>query len=178
VDSLSRHLRQPGGHDHLPYHPGCPACRSQRVAGRVATLPLVPRGVRVGLAASVIAVTAVVAGGRPVARAQSDGTGPTATTATQGETTPTPTVSPKDLGKHLADPNELVPKTKAETETAGTYVVKPGDCLWTIAASHLDGHKGNRAIAAEVDRLYGINAATIGTGNPNLIYPGQRLKLT
>jgi LysM repeat protein len=172
VDSLSRHLRQPGGHDHLPYHAGCPVCRSERLAGRIATLPLVPRSVRVVLAAAVIATTAVMAGSRPAARAQSD-----------GDTTSTPTVSPKDLGKHLADPNELAPKTKAKpgsegTDTKGTHVVQPGDCLWTIAAGQIEGHKSNRAIAAEVDRLYRLNAATIGTGNPNLIYPGQRLKLS
>jgi LysM repeat protein len=175
VDSLSRHLRQPGGHDHLPFHPGCPVCRGERIAGRVATLPLVPRALRVGLAAAVIGTTAVIAGARPAARAQSDGDAPTATTA-KGETTPT--VSPKDLGKRLADPNKAGPKTKAEPDTEGTHVVKPGDCLWTIAAGHLQGHRSNRAIATEVDRLYRINAETIGTGNPNLIYPGQRLKLS
>jgi nucleoid-associated protein YgaU len=179
VDSLSRHLRQPGGHDHLPYHPGCPVCRSERVAGRIATLPLVPRWVRVGLAAAVIGTTAVMAGSRPAALAQSAGDGPTATTA-KGDAPPTPTVSPKDLGKHLADPNKLAPKAKAKAapSPAGTRVVQPGDCLWTIAASELKGHAGNRAIAAEVDRLYSLNAATIGTGNPDLIYPGQRLKLS
>lgn len=164
MDSLSRHLRLPGGHDHLPYHPGCPVCRSERVAGRIATLPLVPRRVRAALAAAVIASTAVLAGGRTGARAQSDDS-------------PTPTVSPKDLGKHLADPNKPSPKTKAQPETAGTYVVKEGDCLWTIAAAHLEGRATNRAVTGEVDRIYRVNAETIGTGNPNLIYPGQRLKL-
>ena len=177
MDSLSRHLRLPGGHDHLPFHPGCPVCQSERVAGRIAVLPLIPRRVRAGLAAAVIAATAVMAGARPAAHAQSSGDGPTATTAQQQETTPTPTVSPKDLGKHLADPNVASPKTKAEPTPAGTYVVREGDCLWTIAANHLQGRATNRAVAGEVDRLYRVNAHVIGTGNPNLIYPGQKLKL-
>jgi Tfp pilus assembly protein FimV len=177
VNALVAHLRQAGDHGHLPFHPHCPTCRAGRLAGALPEDPVVPRRLRVSLAATVIGVSAVLGAtrGTTAARAQTDGTGPTATTA-RGETTSTPTVSPKQLEKHLADPNKAAPKT--EPAGSGTYLVRPGDCLWTIAAGQLGGHATNARIARHVDLLWHLNAKRIGTGNPNLILPGQRLHLT
>ncbi len=37
---------------------------------------------------------------------------------------------------------------------------------------------GDAQVAVEVERLWQLNADRIGTGNPDLIYPGQELRLT
>src|SRR5512146_1317332 len=53
-----------------------------------------------------------------------------------------------------------------------SYVVRPGDCLWHIAADLLPGSASTSAIAHEVERLWRLNSSRIGTGDPNLIYAG------
>jgi len=56
---------------------------------------------------------------------------------------------------------------KREAKTpAATYTVKTGDCLWNIAKKQL----GDGAKYKEIAQKNGIS-------NPNLIYPGQVLKL-
>ena len=57
----------------------------------------------------------------------------------------------------------------ANAPSGGTYVVKKGDSLWKIAASQLgNGSKWNK--------IYEANKSVIG-GNPNKIYPGQKLTI-
>ncbi len=58
-----------------------------------------------------------------------------------------------------------------------TYVVRPGDCLWHIAADLLPANAGTEAIEAEVERLWRLNEDRIGTGDPSLIYAGTELRL-
>ncbi len=78
----------------------------------------------------------------------------------------------------LAGPVErtAVPGLLRDGGSAGEHVVVPGDCLWDIAAARL----GPGATAAAVDRawrlLYDANRDVIGD-DPNLIVPGQRLRL-
>ena len=57
-------------------------------------------------------------------------------------------------------------KARESKQTAKTYVVKNGDSLWKICKQQLNDGTKTREIA----RLNGI-------GNPNLIYPGQVIKL-
>jgi hypothetical protein len=59
----------------------------------------------------------------------------------------------------------------------GTVVVTPGDSLWKIAAAQTAPGAGNRAIYAEVIRIWNVNARRIGTGDPNMIFPGTRLTI-
>jgi len=59
----------------------------------------------------------------------------------------------------------------------GSVVVRPGDSLWTIAADHLGARASGDQVWAEVVAIWRLNAARIGTGDPNLIFPGQRLTL-
>jgi len=68
-----------------------------------------------------------------------------------------------DPGRHLSGKN--------------SYVVRPGDCLWQIAAALLPPGAGNTAIEEEVARLWRLNADQIGTGDPNLVYAGTTLRL-
>jgi nucleoid-associated protein YgaU len=60
--------------------------------------------------------------------------------------------------------------------SGGTRVVKPGQSLWVIAQSVV-GRASIAQIAFQVRRLWRLNSARIGTGNPDLIYAGQELRL-
>lgn len=59
-----------------------------------------------------------------------------------------------------------------------TYVVRPGDCLWHIAAAALPAGSDTLAIEDKVNELWRMNEARIGTGDPNLIYSGIELRLS
>lgn len=58
-----------------------------------------------------------------------------------------------------------------------THVVKPGQSLWVIAQGIVARPASIAEIAFEVGHLWRLNAARIGTGNPDLIYAGQELRL-
>ena len=64
-----------------------------------------------------------------------------------------------------------------EVQTPGTYRVQPGDSLWRIAARHLGTDATTAQTAREVNRLWELNQQRIGTGNPDLIFPGQTLTM-
>lgn len=61
--------------------------------------------------------------------------------------------------------------------SGGSYTIRRGDSLWAIARQQLGDGASNARIARAVDRLWEANAARIGTGDPNLIFPGQRIRL-
>jgi hypothetical protein len=58
-----------------------------------------------------------------------------------------------------------------------THVVEPGQSLWVIAQGVVGRPASIGEIAFEVGRLWRLNAVRIGTGNPDLIYAGQELRL-
>lgn len=58
-----------------------------------------------------------------------------------------------------------------------TYVVQPGDCLWHIAAAVLPAGSDTQAVEDKVKELWQMNEDRIGTGDPNLIFPGTVLRL-
>jgi nucleoid-associated protein YgaU len=60
------------------------------------------------------------------------------------------------------------------TTTTAVYVVRPGDCLWSIAARHLPGRPTVHAVAAAWPQWYAANRTRIGS-DPALLLPGQRL---
>ena len=72
---------------------------------------------------------------------------------------------------------EPAAKAGAPSRERGTHVVRPGECLWTIAERRLGPSASAAQVAAHVDELWRLNAARIGTGNPNLIHAGQTLQL-
>ena len=57
------------------------------------------------------------------------------------------------------------------------HVVRRGESLWSIATDLLGPGASASAIALEVRRLWGLNEARIGTGDPNLLVIGVRLRL-
>jgi nucleoid-associated protein YgaU len=62
-------------------------------------------------------------------------------------------------------------------QAAPTYRVQPGDSLWRIASIHLGADATDLETAQEVNRLWTLNEQRIGTGNPDLIFPGQTLRM-
>lgn len=58
-----------------------------------------------------------------------------------------------------------------------THVVASGETLWSIAGEQLRAGASAADIATEVHRLWDLNATRIGTGSPDLIHPGQTLRL-
>ena len=58
MNELARHLMEDGSHGALPFHAGCPVCRSERLAGQLPTPQLVSARTRAGLAAAVLAASA------------------------------------------------------------------------------------------------------------------------
>jgi nucleoid-associated protein YgaU len=69
-------------------------------------------------------------------------------------------------------------------EQASSHRVVPGDNLWTIARDHLAEVRGrpaaelsDREIAAYWLKVIKANRARLKSGNPDLIYPGERTVL-
>ncbi len=59
--SLSAHLRQAGSHGDLPFHPGCPVCRTERLSGSPPGDELLSARARAALAAALLAGTSMPA---------------------------------------------------------------------------------------------------------------------
>lgn len=76
---------------------------------------------------------------------------------------------------------EPTPATAAERphSLAGSpsHTVRAGECLWSIAEAVLPPGASDARVATEVARLWRVNAARIGTGDPNLIMAGTVLRL-
>jgi Domain of unknown function (DUF4397)/LysM domain len=69
------------------------------------------------------------------------------------------------------------PASSRSSSDPATVVVAPGDSLWKIAAAHVAPGADNSAVYAEVIRIWNANASRIGTGDPNMIFPGTRLSI-
>jgi hypothetical protein len=65
----------------------------------------------------------------------------------------------------------------AGLHSGGAYQIRSGDCLWTIARRVVGQGAGTAAVSREVSAIWNENAQRIGTGDPNLIYPGTTLHL-
>jgi hypothetical protein len=69
-----------------------------------------------------------------------------------------------------------ISQPKAATN-ASTVEVHAGDSLWQIARDHLGPGASNAAVYRAYTAIWETNKAKIGTGDPNLIFPGQHLTL-
>ena len=96
-----------------------------------------------------------------------------------------PLRSPPDTGgvmvpvPHLAD--GALDALRDHGDALVTYTVQRGDNLWSITAGYLAGHLGRTAGAEEIAPLWRqvieMNRDLIGSGDPNLIFPGERIVL-
>ena len=101
------------------------------------------------------------------------------------EPAPTPMVSP--AAAVVAPPPEPAPATPtsdppAEVKSSSGpnqdfLVVQPGDSLWSIAKRLVGPDASPAQIARKVSRLWDLNDDRIGTGRPDLILVGTKLRL-
>lgn len=78
-------------------------------------------------------------------------------------------------------PDEL-PLVTAPGRAPQRYEVQKGDNLWAISAHHLEAvtgrsDLGNSAIARYWRRVIETNRESLRSGDPDLIYPGERIEL-
>jgi len=86
--------------------------------------------------------------------------------------------SPRSIVRRLA----RAPESSAPAEDSGARAnrrtIERGDCLWSIARDVLGAGAGDAKVAAKVSELWDLNdTEVIRTGDRDLIYPGQELRL-
>jgi hypothetical protein len=79
-------------------------------------------------------------------------------------------------------PTPVAPAASPPVERGGlagkkSHTVAAVECLWTIAEGYLPPGASNAEIAAEVHRLWVLNAGRIGTGDPDVLLIGTVLRL-
>lgn len=81
--------------------------------------------------------------------------------------------SAKPSAEHLEAPGAEAAGTRGER-----YTIEPGDSLWSIARDLLGEEASDAKVAAKVSKLWELNdTEVIRTGDPDLIRPGQELRL-
>ena len=95
-----------------------------------------------------------------------------------------PVAEPTAAAQPAPPPVEPVVTRVASYEAAGGaarndrfHTVRPGESLWSIAADLLGDRATVPRIAREVNRLWELNDERIGTGRPDLLFAGTRLRL-
>lgn len=132
--------------------------------------PPAPRGATRRLVLLACGVAVVAGSGAPALAAGGDGD---AATLLAGLPMPERAVAP-DVG--AAPRTEVRPAAHPAPGAAGqTYVVRPGDSLWSIADSHpAPGASGS--VPERWHAIWQANRDVVGA-DPDLIHPGQALRL-
>ncbi len=108
-------------------------------------------------------------------------THPTASASPEVLAVPEPAPAVPAAPEPSSSPPAVIPA--AAPDRAGslagrkTHLVAAGECLWTIAAAYLPPGASNSEIAAVVNRLWRLNAGRIGTGDPDSLPVGVKLRL-
>jgi nucleoid-associated protein YgaU len=150
------------------------------IAGRICDTTadrLLPAALRRTAAVAVGLSVATAGGGAAIALWQ-PGEHPGTTTSLAVDWPTSSGIDP-DWPVHTAHPPTARPTTARHDasprgHTADPVTIRPGDCLWNIAAAHLGPSATDAQIARAWPRWYAANRAVIGP-DPNLIHPGQRL---
>jgi hypothetical protein len=93
---------------------------------------------------------------------------------------PAPEPQPVDAGWSPPASTEAArvePAAGAVRRGGRVHVVRPNESLWSIARGLLGEGASAARIAREVNRLWELNSVRIGTGAPDLLIAGTRLKL-
>jgi hypothetical protein len=107
----------------------------------------------------------------------------TTTTTTAAKPTTTTTTASPPRARHSARPHRLAPPAPTERSTAAPtrVTVVRGDNLWRIAAVAVAHQLGRAPRDDEIvgfwRRVVDVNRATLRSGDPNLIYPGEQVAL-
>jgi hypothetical protein len=102
--------------------------------------------------------------------------GPRTTSTPEAAPAPAPTGTPEPVAAS-STPVGVPVDPAGGLEGRPFHTVASGECLWSIAEGVLPAGASDAEIAAEVSRLWHVNAARIGTGDPNLILVGTVLRL-
>jgi hypothetical protein len=98
--------------------------------------------------------------------------------ATSAPHTPAPAASVP--AANAAEPGEAAIVEASVPSDLGNrrfHIVRPGESLWSIAEQLLGRRASAASIALEVRRLWRLNRHRIGTGDPDLLVVGVRLRL-
>ncbi len=101
---------------------------------------------------------------------------------------PTPTFTTTPTAPHAVTPattsttsTTTPPRPTPAATTRSRVVVRPGDNLWTVARAALTPTSARRPTETEVARYWHLviaaNRATLRSGNPSLIFPGEIVAL-
>lgn len=85
-----------------------------------------------------------------------------------------------DRGAPLSKPSHLVAYRRAMSQGSSmgrSVMVHAGDSLWSIARRLVGPSASDAEVHAKLVQVWNMNAKRIGTGDPNLIFPGTRLTL-
>lgn len=63
------------------------------------------------------------------------------------------------------------------TEKPDEVIVEKGDHLWKISARHLEAHSPGLRVAPYWLRVIEVNTPSLRSGDPDLIYPGEVIRL-
>jgi LysM domain-containing protein len=108
-----------------------------------------------------------------------DDVAPSVVTSPESSILPTPT-APASAPRQVAVASPSAPAENDPRPPQGQarfYVVQSGESLWLIARKLLGPSASPARIAREVDRLWELNKDRIGTGNPDLLMVGTKLRL-
>ena len=91
---------------------------------------------------------------------------------------PEPVILPADAGVPVAgEPTTEPHRIHAAQPGERIHVVRPSESLWSIARDLLGDNASAARIAREVNRLWELNSGRIGTGDPDLLMAGTRLRV-
>jgi nucleoid-associated protein YgaU len=99
-------------------------------------------------------------------------------TPTAATTTAPVEASPPDAPLQIAPASDPASTPAPASTPQGRFlVVQPGDSLWAIAKRLLGPNASPAEIARKVNRLWELNRERIGTGRPDLLLVGTKLRL-
>jgi hypothetical protein len=121
---------------------------------------------------------------KPRADSQRPAESPSAPQPSAVQTPPAPTqaepvqAAPPEAPVQTAPPSDPASAPPPASTPGGRFlVVQPGDSLWAIAKRLLGPNASPAEIARKVNHLWELNRERIGTGRPNLLLVGTKLRL-
>ncbi len=125
--SLSAHVREEGDHGRLGFHPSCPVCCSDRLAGRVPSDGIVTVRTKALLAAGVLAVSSVSPASVLAASGDQEGAGTADPANVTGGDLSDPEGSAGASDDGAVDPNSAAPEPDDDSGPVGPDLAEQAD---------------------------------------------------